>query len=132
MAFNPGKNNIRNGADFDEYGSADSSAHSYIGKTIKIDGEISCDEFLTVEGDIKGNIKVSKTLTIGENGHVKGEIEAKDVKIIGKAEGNINASGRLEISAKGHFKGSITSDKLMIEEGAVFKGKANMDRPKKK
>ena len=130
MAFNPGKKNI--GDDYDEYGSVDSAAHSYLGKTIKIDGEISCDEFLTVEGDIKGNIKVSKALTIGKNGHVKGEIEAKDVKIIGKAEGNINASGKLEISAKGNFKGSLTSDKLIIEEGAVFKGKANLDKPKKK
>jgi cytoskeletal protein CcmA (bactofilin family) len=131
MAYNPGKNNIRRSDNFDEYNPADSSTHSYLGKTIKIDGEISCDEFLTVEGDIKGNIKVSKTLTIGENGHVKGEIDAKDVKIIGKAEGNITASGKLEISAKGHFKGSVTSDTLIIEEGAVFKGKANMDRSKK-
>ena len=130
MAFNPGKNNLND--DYDDYGSADSSAHSYLGKTIKIDGEITCDEFLTVEGDVKGNIKVSKTLTIGESGHVKGEIEAKDVKIIGKAEGNIEASGRLEISSKGNFQGSIKSDKLVIEEGAVFKGKANMDRSKKK
>jgi cytoskeletal protein CcmA (bactofilin family) len=130
MAFNPHKNNDKD--DSDEYGSSNTSAHSYLGKTIKINGEISCDEFLTVEGDVKGNIRVSKTLTIGKNGRVKGEIEAKDVKIIGKAEGNINASGKLEISSNGIFKGSIKSDKLIIEEGAIFKGKANMDGPKKK
>lgn len=129
MAFNPGKNNIK--GDFDEYSSSDGS-ESYLGKTIKIDGEITCDEFLTVEGDVKGNIKVSKTLTIGENGHVNGEIEAKDVRIIGKAEGNITATGKLEISSQGNFKGNLKSDKLVIEEGAVFKGKANMDGPKKK
>lgn len=130
MAFNPGKNNIKD--DYGDYSSLDTSAQSYLGKTIKVDGEITCDEFLTVEGNVTGNVKVSKTLTIGENGYVKGEIEAKDVKIIGKAEGNINASGKLEISAKGNFKGSIKSDKLVIEEGAIFKGKANMDGSKKK
>ena len=130
MAFNPGKKDSTD--DFGEYGSAETSAQSYLGKTITIDGEISCDEFLTVEGNVKGNVKVSKTLTIGENGFVKGEIEAKDVKIVGKAEGNINASGRLEICPQGNFKGSIKSDKLVIAEGAVFKGKANMDGPKKK
>lgn len=129
MAFNPGKNNIK--GDSDEY-SSDTSAQSYLGKTIKVDGEIICDEFLTVEGNVKGNVKVSKTLTIGENGYVKGEIKAKDVRIIGKAEGNIDASGKLEISSRGNFKGSIKSDKLVIEEGAIFKGKANMDGPKKK
>lgn len=127
MALNPGKRN-----EFDEYGSAEPDDKSHLGKTIKIKGEISCDEFLLIEGEVKGNIKVNNTLTIGRNGYVKGEIDAKEVKIVGKAEGSIAASERLEISSEGNFSGSIKSDKLVIEEGAVFKGKANLDDEPKK
>lgn len=127
MALNPGKRN-----EFDEYGSAEPDGKSYLGKTIKIKGEISCDEFLVIEGEVKGNIKVNNTLTIGRDGYVKGEIDAKEVKIVGKAEGSIAASDRLEISSQGNFSGSIRSDKLVIEEGAVFKGKANLDDEPKK
>ncbi|MCK4761058.1 MAG: polymer-forming cytoskeletal protein [Candidatus Aminicenantes bacterium] len=125
MAFNTGKKGMT--GDIEEYNAPAGSSKSFLGKTLNVTGEITCDEVLTIEGNVKGNIKVSKTLTIGANGYVEGEIKANDVKIIGKAEGNIDASGKLEISSQGNFKGSVKADKLVIEEGAVFKGEANMD-----
>jgi len=100
---------------------------SYLGKTMKIKGKIKSDEFLTVEGEVEGNVDISKTLTIGREGFVNGTINADVVKIDGKAHGNITASSKLEISSAGTFQGVIKSDKLMIEEGAVFKGKVNVE-----
>ncbi len=130
MAFNPGKKNDR--SEIDEYRPEEPGTQSFLGQTIKIKGEITCDEFLIIEGEVKGNIKINNTLTIGRDGYVKGEIDAKEVKIIGKAEGNITATDKLEISSQGHFSGTIKSDKLVIEEGAVFKGKANLDEEPRK
>lgn len=100
---------------------------SYLGKTMKIKGKITSDEYLTVEGEIEGNVDISKTLTIGKDGYVNGMINADVVKIDGKAEGNITASRKLEISSAGTFQGTLKSDKLVIEEGAVFKGKVNTE-----
>ena len=129
MAFNSGKKSWEENT---VQSSVEPASRSYLGKTIKIDGEITCEEILTIEGEVRGNIKVGNTLTIGKDGYVQGEIDAKEVKIIGKAEGNIVASDKLEITSQGYFSGSIKSDKLVIEEGAIFKGKANLDVDDKK
>ena len=114
-----------------EYGgsfSTETPSRSYLGKTLKIKGEISSDEYLTVEGEVKGNINITKTLTIGKDGYVDGEITAEVVKIDGKARGNITASNKLEISSNGQFVGNLKSEKLVIEEGAVFQGNANQEK----
>ncbi len=102
-------------------------AMSYLGKSMKITGKISSDEYLTVDGQVEGNIDISKTLTIGKNGYVNGTINADIVKLDGTAEGNITAASKLEIASSGIFQGTIKSDKLVIEEGAAFKGKVNVE-----
>lgn len=124
MAFNSYKK--------DEYAGSDGfstsqTSMSYLGKSMKIKGKISSDEYLTVEGQVEGNIDISKTLTIGKNGFVNGTINADIVKLDGKAEGNITAASKLEIASSGTFQGTIKSDKLVIEEGAVFKGNVNVE-----
>ena len=106
---------------------ASSRGASFLGKSLKIKGKISSDEYLTVEGQVEGNIDISKTLTIGKDGFVSGEINADVVKIDGKAEGNISAQSKLEITSSGTFQGSVRSEKLVIEEGAIFKGKVNVN-----
>jgi cytoskeletal protein CcmA (bactofilin family) len=103
------------------------SSMSYLGKSMKIKGKISSDEYLTVEGQVEGNIEISKTLTIGKNGYVNGTINADIVKLDGQAEGNITAATKLEIASTGTFQGTIKSDKLVIEDGATFKGKVNVE-----
>ena len=127
MAFNASKKETGSYDGPGSYTPTGSSSRSFLGKTLEIKGEITSDEVLTVEGKVKGNINISKTLTIGRDGFVEGEIKAKEVKIDGKAEGAIDASDRLEISANGNFSGTLKSGKLVIEEGAVFKGKVNVD-----
>lgn len=108
--------------------SIESRSGSYIGKTMQIKGEIVSDEYLTVEGKVQGNIEISKTLTIGKNGYIDGVIKAEEVRIDGKAEGTITANTKLQISSTGDFYGSIKSKKLVIEEGAIFRGKVNNDQ----
>lgn len=125
MAFGTSKKETH--TDYIQPTATESDSHSYLGKTLKIKGEITSDEKLTVEGEITGNINITKTLTIGKSGYVDGEISAKVVKIEGRAKGNVTAKEKLEISTNGNFYGNITSDKLVIAEGAVFQGKANMD-----
>jgi cytoskeletal protein CcmA (bactofilin family) len=107
--------------------SSSRSTMSYLGKSMKIKGKISSDEYLTVDGQIEGNIDISKTLTIGKDGFVNGTINANIVKLDGKAEGNITAASKLEIASSGTFQGTIKSDRLVIEEGATFKGKVNVE-----
>ncbi len=98
---------------------------SFIGKTMDIKADIVSDEDVTIEGKVTGNIDVSKTLTIGENGVVKADIKAAIVRIIGQAKGTIIASEKVEILSRGRYSGNIDSQKLVVSEGAMLNGNIN-------
>lgn len=114
----------------------ESSSGSFVGRTMKIEGDLYSDEDLTVEGHVKGTIKVSKTLTIGRDGNVSADIEAKVVRIIGTAKGTINATDKVLIMSEGRYSGNIRSEKLVVAEGAILIGDINkeeeLERPETK
>jgi len=114
------------------YGSGDSSSGSFFGKTMRIEGEITSDENLTIEGKVNGQLEVSKTLTIGRGGYVSGEISANVVHISGEAEGRVDASEKLEISSEGKYSGNIQANKIVVAEGAVIKGTINLEEERAK
>jgi cytoskeletal protein CcmA (bactofilin family) len=121
-----------NGADrnlnISTMGSGDmSGSKSVIGNTMSINGDLQADEEVTIEGKVKGTIKISSLLIVGHQGYVNAEIKAREVVIQGKAEGNITATERVEILANGEFLGDVNSKKLIIKEGAIFKGNVNME-----
>lgn len=100
---------------------------SYIGKTMKIEGELVSEEDLTIEGEVSGTIEVSKTLTIGAHGSVSADINANVVQIIGRAKGNIVASDKVSILSRGRYTGNIHSKKLVVSEGAILIGDINKE-----
>jgi len=122
------KTNIR---DFKEPIDAEPVSRSYFGKTMKIEGTVICDEDLTIEGKVNGEIEASKTLTIGKSGFVKGKISASIARISGEAEGFISASQKLEITSEGKFKGKMKSEKINVAEGALIKAHINVDEEPK-
>lgn len=135
MVFGASKKSDKKGRDFPAYqppkketvAVEQPSAASFIGKTMNIEGGLVSDEDLTIEGRVKGTIEVSKTLTIGRYGDVTADINARVVKIIGKARGNIVASDKVEILSEGRYNGNIMSEKLVVAEGAVLIGNINQE-----
>ncbi len=103
-----------------------SSEKTIIGKTLIIDGEVKSDEDVIIEGKVNGKVEVGKTLTIGKHGHVNAEIKARIVRIVGKVEGNVEAGYKVEIVPNGHLTGNIKAPKIVIAEGAIFKGNVDM------
>jgi cytoskeletal protein CcmA (bactofilin family) len=98
-----------------------------IGKSITIKGDVVGDEDLVIDGRIEGRIELKEShLTIGPNGDVKAEIEAKQVTIVGKVAGNVNATERVEIRESGRLAGDLTSPRLLIHEGAQINGSISM------
>ena len=97
-----------------------------IGPNIRIQGELSGDEDLVVEGRVEGKISVSKGLRIGPQAQVNAEIKAHHVVIAGRVVGNVTATERVEILPSGVLEGNIRSPKIAIAEGAQFKGSVDM------
>lgn len=98
-----------------------------IGKTIVIRGELTGEEDLVIEGRVEGKISLEgHHLTVGETGNIAAEVLAKTVSIIGRMEGNLHAKEKAEISASGSLSGDIRAPRVIIADGAKFKGSVDM------
>jgi cytoskeletal protein CcmA (bactofilin family) len=100
--------------------------HAVIGPQIRIQGELAGDEDLVVEGRVEGKISVSKSLRIGQNAQVNAEVKAHTVTVSGRIVGNVTAVEKVEILPSGFVEGNIRAPKIVIAEGAQFKGSVDM------
>jgi cytoskeletal protein CcmA (bactofilin family) len=102
---------------------------AHIGKSVIIKGELSGSEDLFVDGRVEGTIELHRNkLVIGPNGEVHARVNAQGVIVQGKLEGNIHATERAELRKTAVVVGDIITQRIVIEEGAYFKGKVDIQR----
>ena len=89
-----------------------------IGVGLYIKGQISGNEDLDVEGKVEGPVQ----LTIGTGGNLTGDVTAREVIIHGTLTGNLQVRDLLKIKSDGSAVGDVVTDRILIEEGAYFKG----------
>lgn len=99
---------------------------SIIGRTLFVKGKVACDEEVLVEGKIEGKLEINHRVIVGENGVVNADIEAKEVIIKGEVNGNVKGSYKVEIIPDGVLNGNIVSGRVVLAEGAIFKGNIDM------
>ncbi len=97
-------------------------AASVIGKDLVLEGGITGDGELHVDGVVKGDVRVSR-LTIGETGQIEGTVLAELVEARGKVIGSITAK-QIRLFATAHIDGDITHEQLAMETGASFQGRS--------
>lgn len=113
------------------FGVAEKSEVVKIGRSIFIKGEISGSQDLVIEGKLEGRIELRENqVTVGQDGRISGEIHARHVVIHGQVSGNMFAREKLEIKSSGTLKGDISAPRLVIEDGAYFKGSVEMESKK--
>jgi len=100
-----------------------------IGSSMRIEGELTGGEDLIIDGTVEGKIAVSgHQLTIGEHGKVTAEIfDANAVIVRGEMVGNISADDRIEIGSTGSVFGDISAPRVVLSDGARFKGSIDME-----
>lgn len=100
-----------------------------IGKSVVVKGELSGSEDLYVDGQVEGSISLrGQSLTIGPNGRVRANIEARNVILHGQVDGNITASDRVELRKSASLKGDISTARIAIDDGAYFKGTIDIQK----
>ena len=97
-----------------------------IGPKTSIKGEITGDEDVLVEGTVEGQIRINRDLRIGTGGTVKATVQAQSVVVSGELIGDCHASHRVEIQATGRLTGNIGAPRVVIAEGATFRGNSDM------
>lgn len=82
---------------------------------------------MTIEGRVEGRVELKDHhLVVGETGDISAEVVAKTVTIGGRMEGNIKAKERAEILESGSLIGDICAPRVVIADGAKFKGSVDM------
>ena len=101
---------------------------STIGRTVTIEGTLTAQEDILLEGRFNGEVVLMENvLVVGQSGDIRADIKAKNVTIHGKANGDIKASDQVEISASGAMRGDILSPRVILHDGAKFKGRIDME-----
>src|SRR5882757_6437748 len=89
-------------------------------------GALAFSGELQLHGRLEGTIESEGgALTVGEEAIIKAEIKVNDVLIYGKVQGNIYATGRIELRGKAEVYGDLHSNRLAMDDGAVFVGRSN-------
>jgi cytoskeletal protein CcmA (bactofilin family) len=114
----------------DNYRAADVA---HIGKSVIIKGELSGCEDLYLDGEVEGNIDLrNQNLVIGPNGRVRANVHAKDVVVHGKVDGNVFGTDKVELKKSAVLNGDISTLRIVIEDGAFFKGAIDIRKPEGK
>ena len=98
-----------------------------LGPTLHFKGELYGEEDLEFQGQLEGSIEHTRSLSIGKEGGVKGNIRAKFVIIEGKVEGDVYATESVSIRQTAKVMGNIFAPRVGIADGAHFTGRIDMN-----
>ena len=107
-------------------GAQASGASAFLGKGTRVNGKLTFEGPVRIEGLVEGEISAQDTLTIGEGADVRAQVSGTSIVIHGNVTGDVKASKRLEIRAPAKLLGNITSPVLVIHEGVIFEGQCSM------
>ena len=98
-----------------------------IASGLKINGEISGTSDLYIDGETQGKIRLANArVTVGPNGRVQADIEAREIIIEGSVQGNLKAGERVQLGAQSKVQGSVLTPRIAIDDGARLRGKVEM------
>lgn len=100
-----------------------------IGKSVVLKGQIVSREDLYIDGDVEGSVELPEhRLTVGMHGRVQAGIKAREIVIVGTVNGNAEASDKIDIRKEAKMIGDLKTARIMIEDGAFFKGSIDITR----
>src|SRR3954454_9268778 len=100
--------------------------NTVIGQSILISGKLTGDEDLTVQGRAEGELTLTRTLIVEPTGVVKANVAVKNAIVSGVVVGNINATESVELTREGRMVGDIHAPRVIIVDGASFRGRVDM------
>lgn len=99
-----------------------------IGNSIRIQGEVTGDEDLTIQGHVDGSVNLDQhAVTVGPDGEVHADIVARVITVDGKVNGDLTADEQIVVRSSAHVEGDISAPRVVLEDGAHFRGGVDMD-----
>jgi cytoskeletal protein CcmA (bactofilin family) len=91
-----------------------------------VTGQVGGTSDLVIDGELEGQVQLESHVTIGAEGRVRGDITARTVRIGGRVVGNVRGIEKVEILPSGRLEGDVSAPRVVLAEGAFFKGKVEM------
>ena len=107
-------------------GGASASGTTLVGPNITLEGTITGSEPMMIEGTIRGRINLASDLRVGTKARIEATVHARNVTIEGRITGDISADDRLELVATANVEGNLKAPKIVVAEGARFRGNVDM------
>ena len=102
-----------------------------ISSSVIIEGKLTSNGNVRIDGIVKGNVEAKGNLTVGESGNIQGDLLADSVTVGGKVEGVVNAKDKVTLENKAFLKGDLITKILVVEAGAIFEGRSSMGESKR-
>lgn len=102
-------------------------ANTTIGTSFVIEGEITSEDNIVVQGTVKGKMSTSQPVFVENSATIEADVSAESVEISGQVTGNVSASTRVELKSDAKMVGDVQSPRILIADGALFKGNIDMD-----
>jgi cytoskeletal protein CcmA (bactofilin family) len=100
-----------------------------LGKSVIVKGQIFSREDLTIDGEVEGTVELQEhRLTIGPNGKVLATVKARELVVLGTIHGNVETTDKIDIRKDAKLVGDIKTARVVIEDGAYFKGNIDIVR----
>jgi len=100
-----------------------SGGSATIGKAVMIKGQIFSREDLIIDGEVEGTVEAQDhRVTVGPNGKVHAGVKAREIVVFGTIQGNVEAADKIDIKKDAKLVGDIKTSRIVIEDGAYFKG----------
>lgn len=106
-----------------------SSGQTVIARPTTIEGRVAGSAEIVVSGHVKGTIDGAGKVMIAEQGRVEATTHGRVVTVAGTVTGDISADEKIELEPSARVNGNITSPRILIKDGASFKGQVNMKEP---
>jgi cytoskeletal protein CcmA (bactofilin family) len=103
---------------------------TFFGPNVIIEGAVTGTEPVLIEGTVKGQINLQSDLRVGTKARVEATVHAKNVTVEGRVTGDISADERVELVATASVDGNIKAPKIVVAEGARFRGNVDMGSAK--
>ena len=99
---------------------------SIVGPGMKVVGDCSSDGTIRIEGQVEGSVKAAKSVVIGKDGVVIGDVVTQDAIVAGRVNGSVNAESRVELQTTCRVEGDIRSRRIKLDEGGQVDGQLHM------
>lgn len=110
-------------------GSNASSVGTILGKETKIEGKLTAEESVRIDGSFVGEVDIAGDLVVGEAGQVRATVQVHNLLVVGAINGDVVTSGQLEIAPTGIIKGDIETARLIVEAGGLLQGHCKISVP---